>query len=78
MTVTTKIVRTFVFAFLGIFLPSLVSVATNLSETVDWSVAKAALVSAIFAAFAAGIRAVVAFLPVFADDNVGITKEPTS
>lgn len=74
MSVTTKIVRTFVFAFLGIFLPAVVSVATDLSETIDWNVAKAALISAIFAAFAAGIRAVVAFLPVFADDNVGLQK----
>lgn len=74
MSVTTKIVRTFAFAFLGIFLPALASVAFNLSETVDWNVAKAALISAIFAAFAAAIRAVVAVLPVFADDNVGLQK----
>lgn len=74
MTVTTKVARTFAFAFLGVFLPCLVSIAGNLSNTVDWSVAKAALVSGIFAAFAAGIRTVVAYLPVFPDDNVGITK----
>lgn len=77
MTVTTKVVRTFAFAFLGIFLPALASIAFDLSNTVDWSVAKAALVSAIFAAFSAAIRAVVAFLPVFTDDTVGIQKKPS-
>lgn len=74
MSVSTKVIRTFAFAFLGVFLPALVSTLTNLSETVDWNVAKTALVSAVFAAFAAAIRAIVAFLPVFADDNVGIQK----
>lgn len=74
MTVTTKVARTFVFAFLGVFLPALASVAFNLSETVDWSAAKAAVVSAAFAACAAAIRAVVAFLPVFADDEVGVRR----
>lgn len=74
MTVTTKVLRTFAFAFLGIFLPCLVSIASNLSNTVDWSVAKAALVSGIFAAFSAAIRAVVAYLPVFKDDTVGLQK----
>lgn len=74
MTVTTKVLRTFAFAFLGVFLPAVVSVATNLSDTVDWSVAKAALIAAIFAGFAAGIRTVVAFLPILPDDNVGLTK----
>lgn len=75
MSVTQKIARTFVFAFLGVFLPCLVSIAGNLSNTVDWSVAKAALVSGVFGAFAAGIRTIVAFLPVFADDNnTGISK----
>ena len=76
MTVTTKIARTFVFAFLGIFLPCLVNLATSFSQTVDWSAGKAALVSGLFAAAAAGVRAVVAFLPVFADDKVGIQKPP--
>lgn len=74
MPVSTKVARVFAFSFLGIFLPALANIALSLSETVDWSVAKSALVAAVFAAFAAAIRAVVAFLPVFADDNVGITK----
>lgn len=76
MTVTTKVARTFAFAFLGVFLPLLVNVFTGLSDTVDWNTAKALLVSAIFASISAGIRAVVAYLPVFADDNVGIQKQP--
>lgn len=74
MTVTTKVSRTFAFAFLGVFLPALASVSFNLSETVDWSAAKAAIVSAVFAACAAAIRTVVAFLPILPDDNVGLTR----
>lgn len=76
MNIATKVGRIFVFTFLGVFLPALASVALNLSDTVDWSAAKAALVSAIFAACAAGIRTVVAFLPVFPDDNVGLKRTP--
>jgi hypothetical protein len=76
MTVTTKIVRTFVFAFLGIFLPALANIVLDVSATLDWTAAKAALVSLILAASAAGIRALVAFLPILADDNVGIQKQP--
>lgn len=75
MALVGKVVRTFVFAFLGIFLPALASVALNLSNTVDWSVAKTALVSAVFAACTAGIRAVVAYFPVLSVDNgIGMTK----
>lgn len=75
MTVSTKIVRTFAFAFLGVFLPLLANIAIDASETVDWSVAKSALVSAVFAAFSAAIRAVVAYLPILPDDNVGIQRK---
>lgn len=73
--VAVKIIRTFCFAFLGTLLPVLISVATNLSDTTDWSFAKAAVVSGIFASFAAGLRTIAAFLPMFADDNVGIQKK---
>jgi nitrate/nitrite transporter NarK len=76
MSVYTKVVRTFVFAFLGVFVPALANIVLDLSNTADWSVAKAALLSLIGAAFAAGLRAIVAFLPVFADDTVGIQKTP--
>ena len=75
MPVSTKILRTFVFAFLGVFLPSLANIVLDISNTADWSAARAALVSLIFAAFAAAIRAVVAYLPVLSDDNVGIQKK---
>lgn len=76
MTVATKVVRTFVFAFLGIFLPALANIFLDVSETLDWTAAKATLVSLVLAASAAGIRALVAFLPVFSDDDVGLTRNP--
>lgn len=74
MTVSTKVLRVFVFSFLGIFLPALANIVLDVSTTLDWSAAKAALVSLVLAAFAAAIRAVVAFLPVFTDDNVGMKR----
>lgn len=74
MTISTKILRTFVFAFLGIFLPALANIVLDVSNTLDWTTAKAALVSLILAAFAAGIRALVAFLPILADDDAGIRR----
>lgn len=76
MAVSTKILRTFVFAFLGIFLAGLVNIITDLSSTMDWSVARTALVSLVLAACAAGVRAVVAVLPVLPDDNVGLQRKP--
>ena len=76
MTVTTKVLRVFAFSFLGVFVPAVANIVLDLSNTLDWNVAKAALVSLILASFSAGIRALVAFLPVFADDQVGIQKTP--
>lgn len=76
MTVSTKVLRTFVFAFLGIFLPALANIVLDFSNTLDWSAAKAALVSLVLAASAAAIRAIVAYLPILADDNAGIQKKP--
>jgi len=78
MPVATKVLRTFAFAFLGVFVPALANIVLDLSNTADWTVAKAALLSLIGAAFAAGIRAIVAFLPVFADDNVGMQRKDPS
>lgn len=75
MTVATKVVRTFVFAFLGVFLPSLANIVLDVSNTADWSAAKAALVSLIFAASAAAIRATVAFLPILPDDDAGLRRQ---
>ncbi len=77
MSVTTKIVRTFVFAFLGAFLPTLADIVFDLSGTLDFSVAGAALGSLIFAASSAGIRAIVAYLPILPDDDVGLTRNPS-
>lgn len=74
MSVSTKVLRVFVFAFLGALLPGLANALLDVSSTADWSAAKAALVSLVVAAFAAAIRAVVAFLPVFGDDDVGLTR----
>lgn len=74
MTVSTKILRTFVFAFLGVFVPAVANIVLDVSNTLDWSTAKAALVSLVLAAFAAGIRALVAYLPILPDDNVGLRR----
>lgn len=76
MTVSTKVLRTFVFAFLGIFVPAVANIVLDVSNTLDWHVAKAALVSLVLASFAAGIRALVAFLPILPDDNVGVQRKP--
>lgn len=76
MTVSTKVLRTFVFAFLGVFLPALANIVLDVSNTLDWTAAKAALVALVLAAFSAGIRAVVAFLPILPDDNVGVQRKP--
>lgn len=74
MTVSTKVLRTFVFAFLGVFVPAAANIVLDVSNTLDWSTAKAALVSLVLAAFAAGIRALVAYLPILPDDDVGIRR----
>ena len=73
-SVATKILRVFVFAFLGIFLPAVANIVLDASQTLDWSAAKAALVALVLASFAAGLRALVAFLPILPDDNVGLTR----
>jgi nitrate/nitrite transporter NarK len=76
MSVSTKIVRVFAFSFLGVFLPALANIVLDASNTLDWSVAKAALVALVLASFSAAIRAVVAFLPILPDDNVGVQRKP--
>lgn len=73
-SVATKIARVFAFSFLGVFLPALANIILDVSSTLDWSAAKAALVALVLAALSAAIRAVVAYLPVFSDDNVGVQK----
>ncbi len=76
MTVSTKVLRVFVFSFLGVFVPAVANIVLDLSNTLDWNVAKAAIVSLILASFSAGIRALVAFLPILPDDNVGVQRKP--
>ena len=49
--------KTFVQAFLGVFLPAIISVL-NGGFPVDWSAAKVTIISALMAAIAAGISAV--------------------
>ena len=75
MTVSTKVLRTFVFAFLGVFVPALINIVLDVSNTMDWNAAKAAVVSLVLASFAAGLRALVAFLPILPDDNVGLKRQ---
>ena len=71
-----KIVRTFVFAFLGSFLPALANLLFDISSTANWTVAKAALVAAIIGSVTAAVRATIAVLPILPDDTAGLTKDP--
>lgn len=71
-----KLARSFVWAFLGAFLPLLVNTLVEFSETGDWAVWKALVFSGIAGATAVAVRAVIAYLPVFTDDNqTGIPKD---
>lgn len=74
MTVQTKVLRVFVFSFLGVFVPAVANIVLDVSNTLDWSAAKVALVSLVLASFSAAIRALVAYLPVFPDDDVGMKR----
>lgn len=69
------VARYFALGFVGSFLPAVVALATNVANTGDVSVPRAALVSLVAGAVAAGGRAIVAAFPIFASDNgVGISK----
>jgi hypothetical protein len=73
-----KVLRVFFFAFLGTFLTTVLPIAEKIAsgEDVSFDFAKALLVSAIAAGIGAGIRALIALLPVFKDDNdIGAKKE---
>ena len=52
-----RAIKTFVQAFLGVFIPAILSVL-NGGFPVDWSAAKVTFISALMAALAAGISAV--------------------
>ena len=73
-----KVMRVFFFTFVSTFLTTgVLPIAEKLEkgEDVDFTVAKALLLSAITAAIGAAIRAAVAALPIFADDNdIGMKK----
>ena len=68
----TKVLRVFLFTFLGTFLTGLLfasKIATGLRPDFDLlGSVKLGLIAGVIAAL---IRAVVAMLPVFVDDNVG-------
>lgn len=75
LSLAEKVARTFAFAFLGTFLPLLVNTLVDFSNSGDWAVWRVLVFSGIAAAVAAGVRAVIAYLPVFSDDNhIGISK----
>lgn len=71
-----KLARAFAWAFLGAFLPLLVNTLTEFAEHGDWAVWRALLFSGIAGSTAVAVRAIVAYLPVFEDDNqTGIAKD---
>lgn len=72
VTVAQKVARSFAFAFLGAFLPLLVNTLVEFSNTGDWAVWKALVFSGVAGATAAAVRAVIAYLPVFEDDDTGV------
>lgn len=75
LTIRQKIVRTFAFTFLGVLLPGLASLLLDVSKTGDWTAAYVTGTSLVLAAVAAAVRALVAYLPILPDDNVGIQKK---
>lgn len=67
-TFIKELVRVFVFAFLGAFLPLL----SGLWISPDWNAAKAAGVAALFAGLSAGVKALTDFL------TKGVAPAPSS
>lgn len=65
-----EVVRVFLFAFIGAFLP----LVTGFYNAPDWNALKAAAISAILAAVAAGVKATTDFLTkgVAPAPNIGI------
>jgi hypothetical protein len=75
LSLSTKVLRVFAFTFLGVFIPGIAGLADTLAKGGDWSAARTALVALVLAAVAGSLRGLVAFLPVFSDDNhIGVTK----
>lgn len=79
ITLAQKLARAFAWAFLGAFLPLLVNTLAEFAEHGDWAVWRVLLFSGIAGATAVAVRAVIAYLPVFEDDNqTGISKDADS
>lgn len=74
MPVSSKIIRVFVFSFLGALALGLTNSIADISKTGDWSAWRTLLVSLLVAAVSAAVRAVVAYLPILPDDDVGMTR----
>ncbi len=72
-----KIARVFAVATIGAFLTALLPIADKIAngEHVSFTALESLAVAVIVGAIAAGIRAVIAYLPLFTDDNnIGIPK----
>jgi hypothetical protein len=76
LSLRSKLLRTFAFAFAGAFLSALLPVADSIAggDDIDLSVGGSLLVGALAASLAAGIRALVALAPVLPDDEVGLRR----
>jgi hypothetical protein len=77
-SLTAKLLRTFLFAALGALVTALLPIIDAIASggDVDLSVLGSLAVAAIAGAIAAGVRAIVAYLPVFRDDAVGLRRPP--
>lgn len=71
-----KVLRVFFFAFLGALLTGLLPIADQIAKgmRVDFDAFGSLLLGLAAGGIAAGIRAVIALLPVFGDDKVGLQK----
>lgn len=75
LSLSTKVLRVFAFTFLGVFLPGVAGLTDTLAKGGDWTAARTALVALVLAAIGGALRAIVAYLPVFSDDNhIGAAK----
>src|SRR3954466_7427407 len=72
-SLAAKVLRTFVFAGVGTLVTALLPILDGIASGggVDLSLLGALAIAAITGAIAAGVRAAVAYLPVFGDDDVG-------
>ena len=70
-SVWIKMLRTGLIAFLGVFIPAMTGLADNFvkGQHIDFTIVKSVALAAIVGGIAAVVRAIVAQLPVFWDDN---------